>query len=290
MIVGYVKDGSLKFVDVDTTTLSPLVTSGANACVVLTKRVKRNGEVKLYNKYFCSSEESAKVAFETWSSSKIFAISNAAGHLRTNETRCDPMELGVNGYTSGKHGKTALGDLATVVCSYDTTAGYSSNSLSSYFHDLGWRDRIHDLVNSDWIGLEGLSLGGNYGEATPSDLSFVLSSVNDKSCSVDKDPWPKVYSNSLSPLAAAEMARRIALYREVDPNYRFPGMTWADAQVIDICCMTMTMTHVIFRTCLSLYLYYFMCPFMSLDVLCCSSLCCMELNHRCFFQGNHGVE
>ena len=32
---------------------------------------------------------------------------------------------------------TPLGDLATVVASYDTTAGLSSNAVSSYFHDLG---------------------------------------------------------------------------------------------------------------------------------------------------------
>ena len=35
--------------------------------------------------------------------------------------------------------RVPLGDLATVVASYDTTAGLTSNSVSSYFHDLGWR-------------------------------------------------------------------------------------------------------------------------------------------------------
>lgn len=29
-------------------------------------------------------------------------------------------------------------------------------------------------MQSDWLGLSGLSLGGNYGEATPSDLSLTL--------------------------------------------------------------------------------------------------------------------
>lgn len=62
----------------------------------------------------------------------------------------------------GKHGTTPLGDLATIVCSYDTTMGYSSNSLSSYFHDLGWRQRIHDLVTSTWLGQTSETLGGNY--------------------------------------------------------------------------------------------------------------------------------
>jgi hypothetical protein len=138
-----------------------------------------------------------------------------------------------------------LGDLATIVCSYDKTAGYSSNSLSSYFHDLGWRGRLHDLVTSDWLGLDGMTLGGNYGEVSPSDLSDTLTSsaatadVKAKSsdssssttCAADKDPWPVIYSNSLSAVAAAEMTRRIALYREITPTLRFPGMLWEDAQV-----------------------------------------------------------
>ena len=45
------------------------------------------------------------------------------------------------------------------------TAGYSSNSLSSYFNDIGWRSRENSLV-SDWMQVPG-TLGGNYGEATP---------------------------------------------------------------------------------------------------------------------------
>ena len=145
-----------------------------------------------------------------------------------------------------------LGDLATIVCSYDKTAGYSSNSLSSYFHDLGWRGRLHDLVTSDWLGLDGMSLGGNYEEFSPSDLSDTLTSTaatadvkaksSDSSssstissstitCAADKDPWPVIYYNALSALAAAEMTRRIALYREITPTLRFPGMLWEDAQV-----------------------------------------------------------
>jgi hypothetical protein len=109
-------------------------------------------------------------------SSKIFAMANAAGHLRVNETHCIEGTFGLQDSVQGKHGTTPLGDLATVVCSYDTTAGYSSNSLSSYFHDIGWRGRVDDLV-VNWLGASGQSLGGNYGEATPSDLSFA---VNDE--------------------------------------------------------------------------------------------------------------
>jgi hypothetical protein len=102
--------------------------------------------------------------------------------------------------SQGKHGKTPLGDLSTVICSYDDTQGYSSNSLSSYFHDLGWRARAHDLVTS-WLGQQSDSLGGNYGEPTPSDLGFDITAAGggaDATCSASPDPTTVVYSNSLS--------------------------------------------------------------------------------------------
>lgn len=168
-------------------------------------------------------------------------MANAAGHLRSNETQCgsgnaNNQLYGLDGTVHGKHGVTPFGDLASVICSYDTTAGYSSNSLSSYFHDIGWRDRIDDLV-VNWLGAKDQSLGGNYGEATPSDLGFVVTTPEDPSnanatCAVDKDPWPKVYSNSISSLSAAELTRRIALHREIDEKLRFPGSTWTDMQTI----------------------------------------------------------
>lgn len=231
---GYYPDGNLADTHIDTTSLSNIVTNGANLCVILTKRVRQSdGSAKLYNKYFCANELSKTEAFETWSSSKIFAIANAGGHLRSSESTCVNDVFGIDGLTFAKNGDTPLGDLATVICSYDHTKGYSSNSLSSYMHDIGWRDRIHSLVrNPDWINLSGLTLGGNYGEATPSDLSTKISDgpTHTQQCSAEKDPWPTVYSNSLSALAAAEMARRIALHREVDAAFRFPGSSWTDIQ------------------------------------------------------------
>jgi hypothetical protein len=203
---------------VDTTSLSPFVTNGVNLCLVVTRRV--GGKVpSLYNKYFCADESSKTQAFETWSSSKIFAMANAAGHLRTNETNCrkGPVGPGLDcSVTESKHGKIPLGDLSTIICSYDHTAGYSSNALSSYFHDIGWRDDANALVN-EWLGSVGgaaaQTLGGNYGEATPSDLGFTISPPRDDEnrfdCPVDKDPWPTVHSNTISVLSSAEMARRI---------------------------------------------------------------------------------
>jgi hypothetical protein len=237
--MGYARDMPLADVDVDTETLAKFVDDDdINACIILTKRLpwmegSEQSGTSLHNKYYCLADRSASDAVETWSSSKIFAIANAAGHLRKNETTCAADVYGIDGETSGKHGSTLLGDLATIICSYDTSAGYTSNSLSSYFHDLGWRDNIHALVTSNWLGLDGHTLGGNYGEATPSDLSYtILDNSKVKSCAADKDPWPDIYSNSLSALAAAEMARRLVLHDDVDTSLRFPGLTSKDVKQI----------------------------------------------------------
>lgn len=147
-------------------------------------------------------------------------MANAAGHLRAGEQSCPADVFGLNSYTTGTSGSIALGDLSTIICSYDHTAGYSSNSLASYMHDIGWRERLHDLVTGDWLsspardGRE--NLGGNYGENTPSDLAFELTSIDGTTtCNVDKDPWPEVYPNSLAALSAAEMTRRIAAHETV---------------------------------------------------------------------------
>lgn len=167
-------------------------------------------------------------------SSKIFAVANAAGHLRTNETSCAQGVYGVGGgFVNGKHGPdTQLGDLATVICSYDSTAGYSSNSLSSYFHDLGWRDRINSVVLNQWLQVPSdQTLGGNYGEATPSDLGFTVGApATATGCPADKDPWPVKYSNSISALTAVELTRRLVHHREMEESLRFPGVEWADVR------------------------------------------------------------
>ncbi len=137
----------------------------------MTERVANASDAKgytLFHRYYCAGDHSKSQAFETWSSSKIFAMANAAGHLRSNESLCGSgntynQQFGLDGYVSSKYGKTLFGDLATIVCSYDETAGYSSNSLSSYFHDFGWRDRIMNLVASWLLGDTDSNqpLGGN---------------------------------------------------------------------------------------------------------------------------------
>jgi len=49
---GYFEDSPLSEVKIDTSTLSSIVTTGADICVILTRRVLvSSGEVKLFNKY-----------------------------------------------------------------------------------------------------------------------------------------------------------------------------------------------------------------------------------------------
>ena len=167
-------------------------------------------------------------AFETWSSSKIFAISNAAGTMNA-EYGC-PGAGGLALDTKGKNGDTPLGDLATIVCSYDTTQGYSSNSLSSYFNDIGGRQKLDNELH-EWLGAPSdQSLGGNYGEPSPSDLGFEFFEGTDPSqnCQVNPDHTSGL-GNYYSSLSAAEMVRRFVLFQDTAPQNRWPNMTYSDS-------------------------------------------------------------
>ena len=87
-----------------------------------------------------------------------------------------------------------------------------------------------------WLGASANeTLGGNYGEETPSDLSFNLHAgigADEDTCEMDKDPWPKIYSNSITALTSAELVRRLVLHREVPSEFRLPGLTWNDVSQI----------------------------------------------------------
>lgn len=243
--MGFVKDqplSSLTAENIDVETLPMLgLDPDVRACVVLTKRVQS----ELYHKYLCNGADSRDGAHETWSSSKPFAVAQAAGNLRSNKSESDCHqvgELGLDGRAvNGVHGPTLLGDLATIIASYDTTMGYSSNSLSGWFNSIALHFRENDLVQS-WLGsLSGIttepqSLGGDYGEQPPSDIALPTAlSPGDSpgtSCNVPADPSGGYYSNSLSALSQSEMVRRLAQHRETSPDLRFPNTTWRDIQQI----------------------------------------------------------
>jgi hypothetical protein len=138
---GWTQDsGNFANVKVDTTTLNQYLRDGnnrANVCVILIRRPVQGG---VYFKYFCGSGDDS-LPWQPWSSTKIYAQANAAGHIR----EVCPAS-GLPSDATGKHGPTPLGDLATVVSSYDSTQGYTSNGLSKYFHDLGGRYRLLCLI------------------------------------------------------------------------------------------------------------------------------------------------
>jgi hypothetical protein len=196
---GFVEaDTPLSEVNVDISSLASIVDPlEANICLIVLRRVTgaegkssrvMSKSVLLplsaspWSRYLCNSADSRDAPYETWSSSKIFAMANAAGKMRE--------ECPVTGLTSfttgsillslslssspGKNGKTALGDLSTVIASYDHTMGYSSNSLSAYFHDLGWRSRLNELVTGPWLNQPADSLGGNYVSAAPRGDSLTI--------------------------------------------------------------------------------------------------------------------
>ena len=246
---GFQPDVSFGEIKVDTETLKSFITSPeeVNLCLVVTKFVRDVGPV---NRYYCLGEDSKQIPFETWSSSKIFAVANAAGRLHMNESECGNPDgnwtYGLDSFTTSKtmaHSasssvftgdtKLPLGDLISIICSYDHTANYTSNALSSYFHDIGWRKRLHDDVLHEWLGApDEQSLGGNYGESTPEDLSYILEALEEQpsssSCPVQIDPNDETYSNSISALTSVELLRRIVLHREISDEMRYPGISWND--------------------------------------------------------------
>lgn len=263
---GWVKDAPLSSAlrsHIDTSTLQKYVSStSVHACIILTRRVKipspsilTNGNLTRYNRFLCLGEKSVTDAFQTWSSSKVFAMAFAAGALRSDPPRssvssigthmagvCDSGSLGLDAFTQGKNGVTPLGDLATIITTYDTTKKYTSNSLSRYFNTIGRRAREHSLVTL-WLGnvstssqpVDVQSLGGDYGEPAPSDLSYTLSSHSSPSkfeCPVPHDTEKEIFPNMLSSLSHAELVRRIALHREIPTALRFPDAEWADMQEI----------------------------------------------------------
>jgi len=258
---GYAPDAPLSSTtQVDTLTLQKVVDDqlhdSINLCLTMIKRVtsdvNKDEDPQIYNKYLCLGPTSVSQAYETWSSSKIFGMSFAAGKLRQGIIEKEgnmKCEAGLDEYTLGRHGLTALGDLATVIVSYDETMGYTSNSLAAYFNTIAFREREKDLVEY-WLGdvssplrpVDAQSLGGDYGEKPPSDLHFSYTKQAEQGekrslewCPIIHDNTtqsdPKI-PNSISALSHVELLRRLVLHREIQADMRYPGMTWTDVQQI----------------------------------------------------------
>jgi hypothetical protein len=143
-------------------------------------------------------------------------MGNAAGKLREECVISSTETMGLESsttYTKSTSNviETPLGDLATVVASYDTTAGLTSNSVSSYFHDLGWRSRAYELATS-WLKVSNsvaaasASLGGNYGEASPTGLGFELEDMANMELMTSSRLPPHLAANDAALSAALSAA------------------------------------------------------------------------------------
>jgi hypothetical protein len=166
------------------------------------------------------------VPFQPWSSSKIFAAANAASALRTS---C-AMGLGCMESAS----KSQLSDLLTVVTSYDTTIGFTSNSLASYFHDIGGRKAADTLIHT-WLNASAAneSFGGNYGEKSPKSLSTNFTGGTESGsateCTAPRDTSGVLLNNAMSSFTMAEFLKRLVMHRE-QPEHRLPHIKYEDVQ------------------------------------------------------------
>lgn len=167
------------------------------------------------------SNGTSEVAYQPWSTTKIFAAANAASRLRI----ASGGEVGLTA-SAGGH---AVGDLVTSVCNYDYDP-YSSNSLGRWFHDIGGRARANDLIHELWLGRPASeTFGGNYGEASPP-IGYAFVEANGASVTITPDGAAGP-ANHLSSLTAAEALKRLVLHREV-ASQRLPGIEWADVETL----------------------------------------------------------
>jgi hypothetical protein len=107
--------------------------------------------------------------------------------------------------------------------------GYASNSLSAYFHNIGWRSRLLHTLREWFPGQQKLELGGNYGLLPPVDLPLSFLPVDEQGsiCNVANDTTPPLF-NSLSPLAHVELLRRLVMHSDIPAASKFPGLTERD--------------------------------------------------------------
>ncbi len=233
---GWAAAAPLSAVSVDTAVLAAVPQLRAvKMAVVLVRRTASDG---IFYRYFGGPNYTEP--FETWSSSKIFAMANAAVTVERQCPAIGGLPYGLSSLTHGKLGPTPLGDLATIICSYDRTKNYTSNSLARYFHDLGGRQQANWLVQ-EWLGVgASQSFGGNYGEPSPPDLGFTLTAADRtgevgrataaQRCELDPDHSGVIIPNALSALSMVELLKRIVLHRELPPGLRLPGVQWADME------------------------------------------------------------
>jgi hypothetical protein len=125
-----------------------------------------------------------------------------------------------------------LGDLVTIIASYDVTAGYSSNEIAFYFTTICGGIRLNNLI-TQWLGRKNESMCGSYGLPLikSKNLGYKFSyNSSTEFCSVVSDNTVTT-SNTLSPLTMAELLKHIVLYRDIPQDKRLP-LRWIDIQNI----------------------------------------------------------
>ncbi len=172
-------------------------------------------------RYRYVSNGTQELAFQPWSSTKFMAAANAAASLRM----ASKNEVGL----PARAGNVALGDLVTIMASYDETHGYTSNGIGKYFHDVGGRARANDLVHGAWLGRPAAeTFGGNYGEPSPALGYTFVDGTGSVTVTPDATSGP---ANRLSTRTIAEFLKRLALHRE-EPGQRLPGIQQADIETL----------------------------------------------------------
>ena len=238
-LVGFeTPSGNISNVQVDEVELRQVLRPELNikAAVALVRRpsvdrLEDDGSSSLRIRYLGSS---SRETFQPWSSTKLFAAFDAAARLRTLSEK----KIGLAATESGNDNH--LGDLATIITSYDVTRNLTSNGLGAYFHSIG-KHKIGLQAAQQWLGAtsHNISFGGNYGEPVPPQLGYHFMSQRDNaSVEVEPDPTPSPpLDNSLNALALAEWLRRIVHLREAQPSIQtdsFPENetlpAWEDAQ------------------------------------------------------------
>lgn len=191
---------------------------GVDMAVIIVKRV---GGVPFFR---LLATDGALVPHETWSSSKIFGVATASSVL---EGACGDG-LGLSVEAAGGRGNLTLGDLVTVITTYDTTAGFTSNSLARWFsQSVAGQRELGGMLKAPWLA-GNATLGGSYGEPPPQDLS----GLNFQGCVLPARPAPVPIDNSLDLVTAAAWMRAIVLLRDLPEDERVPGLRWDDARTM----------------------------------------------------------
>ena len=118
-----------------------------------------------------------------------------------------------HGLSTFEHGTNSqLDDLMTIVNSYDTTNGMSSNAIGAYYHAISGHRETYDFIHETLGAADSESFGGNYGELPPSKLDFSYAHPDTFGIDPDLDSNPP-FGNKMSALTMVDWLRRIIMTR-----------------------------------------------------------------------------